>query len=89
MAVVTADFTSTNDSLSFSGQSPPMIHIGGTWSGMLVFENSVRPNLWVTLNTYTGNGGDVAKVKEGAFRARLTSYSSGTVNVAISDSVLP
>lgn len=87
MAVVTAAFTSTNDSLTFSGESPPVLHISGTWVGTLVWEHSIAANQWATIQTYTGNGGDIAKPKNGAFRARLTSYTSGTVNVAMGDSV--
>lgn len=88
MAVSTAAFTSTNDSLTFAGQSPPVIHVSGTWVGTLVWEHSIANGVWATIQTYTANGGDIAKPKDGTFRARLSSYTSGTCNVAMGDSAV-
>ena len=89
MAVTTAALTSTNDSIVFVGQSPPVIQITGTWVGTIAFEHSIANGIWGTLQTYTSNDEEVAIVKEGSFRARFTSYTSGTATIALGDSDTP
>lgn len=87
MAYKTGSLSSTSQSVTWGGSSPPVLHLFGTWSGTILWEHSFDGTNWVTVNSYTANNsGDQAKNSDGTFRVRFSSYTSGTATVNIGDS---